>query len=478
MFLFLQWTEIGCLLNFVAHEIASQNLPDDPALLQKVLQYLSKEHIENETARQHSDREYAWLELLAADCINTISFSELLSMAETAKCYRVMEHLLEKQKSFDQVLQCYLLDPHRHDEIWSYIQVHANTPERKIYQQCLANIVRLLSIDADRMTGVVIDYFLPQVDQVMRHLETHEKTYFAFIQRLLRHSVTIHVDDCERFLDLMCQYQPENVAKFLRNNENYRLENALGIVKPYELFDCLIYLYEKQGDFDAAFNLSMDLLREAPESTAEMRALELSALCSRASDQLADSDRETLWFALIKTILSRHDLTSITRSILHAASDHVDLNNLVQLVLNSGTKTGNFGDIKHLIVGMLANSKYEILLLQTTARILGRDLHGILAKEKLAASRGLSVKSIKCIVCRLRLCNQQQVLVFGLCGHGLHRNCLTDQPNQCPRCGNELMESEPLQLAQPTDAIFNSNYTESEQMTATLQLEAPPRLIG
>lgn len=367
-------------------------MPDDSALLQKVLQYLGKDHIENETARQHSDREYAWLELLEADCINTISFSELLSMAENAKCYRVMENLLERQKTFDQILQCYLRDSHRHEEIWSYIQAHASTPARKIYQQCQANIVQLLSIDADKMTGIVIDHFLPQVDQLLRHLETHDKTYFAFIQRLLRHSVAIHTDDCERFLDLMCQYQPENVAKFLRNNDNYRLENALGIVKAYELFDCSIYLYEKQGDFDAAFNLSLDLLKEAPESTAEMRALELSALCSRASQQLGDSDREALWFGLIKTILSRNDLTSITRSILHAASDHVDLNNLVQLVLNSGTKTGNFGDIKHLIVGMLANSKYEILLLQTTAKILGRDLHGILAKEKRAANRGLSVK--------------------------------------------------------------------------------------
>lgn len=464
----------------MAHEIASQQLPDDTALLQKVLQYLSKEHIDNETARQHSDREYAWLELLEADCINTISFSELLNMAEKAKCYRVMEYLLEKQKSYDQILQCYLLDSHRHEEIWSYIQVHANTPGRKIYQQCQANIVQLLSIDPDKMTGIVIDCFLPQVDQLLRHLESHEKTYFAFIQRLLRHSVAVHVDDCERFLDLMCQYQPENVAKFLRNNDNYRLENALGIVKTYELFDCLIYLYEKQGDFDAAFNLSLDLLQEAPESTAEMRAMELSALCSRASQQLGESDRETLWFALIKAILSRNDLTSITRSILHAASDHVDLNKLVQLVLNSGTKTGNFGDIKHLIVGMLANSKYEILLLQTTARILGRDLHGILAKEKRAASRGLSVKSIKCIVCRLRLCNQQEVLVFGLCGHGLHRNCSdqTERLEQCPRCGNELKESEPIELAKPTDTIFSGDYQESQRMTGTLQLEAPPRIIG
>lgn len=465
-------------MNFVAHQIAAQNLPDDTSLLQKVLDYLKREYIDNETARQHSDREYAWLELLEADCIRTISFDKLIDMAEKAKCYRVVEHLLEKRECFDEILQCYLPDSHRHEEIWSYIQMHANTVERKIYPQCLTHLERLLSINADKMTNIVIEYFLPNVDQFLHQLRQHEKNYFAFVQRLLRHSVSISADDCERFLDLMCQFQPGNVVEFLRNNDNYRLEKALAIIKGYELFDSLIYLYEKQGDFDSAFNLSLELLREARGSMAEMRALELSGLCSRASQQLPDGERETLWFALIKTVLSRSDLTPITRSILHAASDHVDLNNLVQLVLNSGTKTGNFGDIKHLIVGMLANAKYEILLLQTTARVLGRDLHGIFAREKRAASRALSVKSVKCVMCRLRLCNQQEVLIFGLCGHGSHRHCLNDQIDQCPRCGNELRESESLKLAQPNDMLFKSDYPETERTADVLQLEAPPRILG
>lgn len=438
------------------------------------------EHIENESARQHSDREQAWLALLEADRINISNLSDQLKVAYQAKCYRVVEHLLEKQQSYDQILACYLQDQHRHPQIWNYIEQHANRSERKILQQCCDNFPILLNIDSEKITQFILEFFPRSIDQFVKMLENDENNLYKFVGLLLKNNISISSHYCEVYLNLLCQRNPKNVEGFLRTNESLRLENAIEIVQNYELYDCLIYLHERQGDFDAAFNLSLDLLKEAPESTAEVRALELSALCSRASQVLSAADREKLWFSLIKTILSRSDLTLVTKSILHAAGGHVNLTNLVQLVLNSGTKTGNLGDIKHLLIGMLANSKYEIVLQQTTSRILGQDLHRMLAREKEIANRGLSIKSIKCIVCRLRLYNQQEALVFGLCGHAAHRSCISDiysaddKKLQCPRCDNEIHEIKPIELAKPNDSFFKNNANDS----LTLHVEAPPRSIG
>lgn len=477
-----QWTEIGCLLNFVAHEIAANNLPDDSMLLQKVLDYVRMEHIENESGRQHSDREQAWLALLEADRINTISLSDQIAIARQSKCYRVVEHLLEKQKSFDQILDCYLLDPYRHNEIWNYLQVHANRSERKIFHQCYDHFVELLNINSEKMTQFIIEYFPRNVGQIIKLLENDEANIYAFISVLLKHGVSITSNDCELYLDLLCRYDAKSVDGFLRTNENYRLETAIEILKKYELNDSLIYLYERQGDIDAAFNLSLEMLKQTPDGMAHGRALELSAFCSRSLYVLSNTEREKLWFTLIKTVLSRNDLNSITKSILHAASGHVDLTNLVQLVLNSSSETGNLGDIKHLLVGMLANSKYEILLQQTTARILGHDLHRMLAKEKKLANRGLSIKSIKCILCRSKLYNQHESLVFGLCGHAAHQSCVQEMHSEsnkklhCPRCDIEIIENKPVELAQPNDCFFENNANDS--CSLTLQLEAPPRSIG
>lgn len=441
------------------------------------------ENIENESARQHSDREQAWLTLLEADRINTMNLSEHLSVARQAKCYRVAECLLEKQKSFDKILECYLIDDRRHSEIWNYLQLHANRSERKIFQQCYDHFNELLEIDSDKITQFMIEYFPRNVNQLIRLLEKNEKHLYQFMRILLKNGISICSEDCELYLKLLCQYDVKNVDGFLRTNDYYRIEKAIEIIKNVEMYDCLIYLYERQGDFDAAFNLSLELLKEAPESTAEMRALELSGLCSRASNVLSSVDREKIWFQFIQTILSRNDMNLITRSILHAASSHVDLTNLVQLVLNSGTKTGNFGDIKHLIIGMLANSKYEILLQQTTARIQGTDLHRMLAKEKRIVHRGLSIKSIKCIACRSQLYHHKEALVFGSCGHAICITCITNNDDDndankkkhCPRCDTEINETKSIELSKPNDCFFENNT--NDNFSFTLQLDAPPRFI-
>lgn len=475
-----QWTEIGSLLNFVAHEIAANNLPDDSVLLQKVLNYVQMEHIENESARQHSDREQAWLALLENDRINTLSLSDQLAIARQSKCYRVVEHLLEKQKSFDQILVCYLLDSHRHNEIWSYLQSHANRPERKIFQQCCAHFIQLLQINNEKMTQFIVEYYPRKVGQLTKLLENDEENLYAFITVLLKHGISISSSDCELYLGLLCKYNGAGVDEFLRNNDNYRLETAIEILQKYELNDCLVYLFERQGDIDAAFNLSLDMLNRtsADGRTAENRALELCGLCSRSLNILSNADRERLWFALIKTVLSRTDLNAITKNILHAAGAHVDLTKLVQNVMELSSELGHLGDIKDLLAGMLANSKHEIQLAQIVGRILGHDLHRMLKKEKAAANRGLSIKSIKCILCRSKLFNHYESLAFG-CGHVAHYNCVREmfqEPEKkmhCPRCNNEINEQYPI--AKPNaDFFFENNANDS----CSLQLEAPPRSIG
>lgn len=169
---------------------------------------------------------------------------------------------------------------------------------------------------------------------------------------------------------------------------------------------------------------------------------------------------------------------------------------LVQLVLTSGTKTGNFGDIKHVLIGMLSNSAYETVLLETTSRILGKDLHTVLAKERRFARKGLCVKSVKCTVCRLKLygAGKDSVLVFGNCGHALHKECasrfctvsvdsplLEAQSNttevklRCPRCDQVITEKEPVKTVEcrVDFGLVEQRRTEDPEV---LKVSAPPRI--
>lgn len=466
-------------MNFIGHEIAASNLPDDTNLLQRVLNYVKMENIDNESGRQHSDREQTWLALLTADRINTMTVSQHLSVARRAKCSRVIEFLLIQQKAYDQILDCYLSDERRHNEIWMYLEQNGSRSERKIFEQCTKRFEQLLNIDSNKITLFMIEYFPKEVDQLIRLLDDSASLQYAFIRDLLKYSIRISADDCELYLKLLCQYDVDAIAEFLRTNKDYHIERAIETVTKFKLDDHLIYLYERKGDFDAAFKLSLELLKQAENVEAEKRAIDLSALCSRASHVLSNTDCEKFWFELIRTILTRTDMNTATKSVLHASSNHCDLTNLVQLVLNSGTTTGNFGDIKHLIVSMLANSKYEILLQETTSKILGNDLHRMFTREKRLSNRGLSIKSVKCMVCRSSLYHQEVALVFGACGHACHRDCVPSfddsNPWKCPRCDTEASDSVPVELSKPNDFLFKA--PPNDTYNFALQLEAPTRYI-
>lgn len=482
-----QWSQIGCLLNFVAHQIATRCLPEEHALLNKVIQYLAMESIENETSREHADREQSWLELLTTNCLTNMTNTELFQLASRAKCYRVSEYLLLKLKKYNTILDCYILDKYRHDELFIYILKNIEDDQRKIFEQISSNFDKLLLINCDKLTKIICDFYPDKIQNFINSLKisNEKRLLYMFLNNLIRKQqlITLETENYEIYLDTLCIYNPENVLEFLQSNDNYGLDNSLEIVRKYELNSASIYIYERKGDYKTAFNISLELLKEAPESTSEMCAIQVSSLCSRASECLVENDRENLWFQLLKVVLLRTDLSLMTKNILYSASKYVDLTKLIQLVLTSGTHSGNFGDIKHLLLGMLSNSEYETLLLQTTSHILGNDLHKLLVHEKNIAKKGLFVRSIKCIICRLKLINNDNnnVVIFGVCGHALHKECaikiqVNNKLVQCPRCGVKMNEDETICLADPSQNIVDNNLLSNGDTSLNLQVTAPPRI--
>ncbi|XP_001659262.2 vacuolar protein sorting-associated protein 8 homolog [Aedes aegypti] len=490
------WSQIGCLLNFIAQQIASRQLPENELLLERVITYLTRQSDEiaigRMTRREHSEQEQTWLELLRSNCLSHIPNEDLLEISRHGRCYRVTEYILEQLGRYEEIFDCYLLDEFRHAELFNYISQYSEDERRQVLPLFVKNFKTILDISCEQTTRVATDQFMRHLNHILQLLHDCPEKLFQFLRQLTKQGVQLETRDCEKYLELLCQYQPEEVIEFLKSNDSYRLDFAVKTIKGHGMNTALIYLYEKQGDYQSAYAVAVEALKDAPESTAEMCALQVSGLCSRASTVLSEAERQELWFSLLKIVLSRADLTQITKNILHSASEFVDLAKLVQLVLTSGTKTGNFGDIKHVLIGMLSNSAYETVLLETTSRILGRDLHAILARERRFARRGLCVKTIKCTICRCKLYNgaKEAIVVFGNCGHALHKDCAsryctvgTDSPStediksltkmRCPRCDVVISERESVSTSECRVELGPVNMPSE---SSTLKLSAPPRI--
>lgn len=481
--LVLQWAEIGCLLNFIAQQISTQCLPRDKQLLERVLSYLAQESIANESTRQHSERESAWHELLTSNCLADISSDEeQLKLAQRARCYYVVEYLLEKLQRYDNMLDCLIHNPTRHETMFAYMERHVNNSERRIYAQLREHLGELLEINATETTRIIALHYPGKISELVELLHGKKPLLFRLLQCLNERHCELQPIQMELLLELYCNLeQPDEVLEFLKNSAGYRLNKAVDIVERHQLKRAVIYLYEQQECYAKAFDLSMELLRAADVNAAEKEAKEIAELLARAAPTLPEKELERCWFTLLQYILPQQELQSITKSMLHEASQHIDLHNLVQLIMNTHNVSSSFGDIKDLLMSMLISSRQETEALRLAADKLCQNLHTEFAEQRHLARRGLWVTSMRCLICRQRLYDQTPVLVLGPCGHAFHERCWSETTalQKCPRC-EEPLPFEPddaqqlsiVRLPCPSQHLLKSSNT---MELGSLQLKAPPR---
>lgn len=454
------WSQIGALMGFIAGQLMTGLLPPDPVFVDKVHQFVRREASEGESLREHVERENAWLDLLTGGYLDELPAHELVREAKQAGCYRVLEYLYEKNKNYDEILDCYLLDKTRHAEMFSYLQRFAEDREREIFNQIATNLIQLLEIDGKRVSRVVVECFGDRIKSLIGVLDRQSVELFRFMEELtVGQGLVLEPENCELFIELLCKYgREEAVEEFLRNPVNrFRLEVGLEMVERYGRVEAAVVLYEKRGDFKTAFMKSLEVMVKEKSNgecwtvdMAEQQALKVASLCARATENVGDDgERVELWTMFLEVVLVRADLVGVKKQVLHMASGHMDLTKLVQLVLKSSTggreetEGGNFGDIRHLLMGMLANSRYEMMLLETTGRVLGTDLHGQFVRERNLARHGLAIRTVVCVECGhdfKGIGEGEKVLVFEGCGHAVHEKC---QPRgvdeeegycKCPRC--------------------------------------------
>lgn len=141
-------------------------------------------------------------------------------------------------------------------------------------------------------------------------------------------------------------------------------------------------------------------------------------------------------------------------------------------------KSGKFGEVKELIMGMLETYNYELTLLETTKKILGRDLHGQYKRQKQFLTRGFKPATSKCGLCSRSTNNDpssvsvtasqpgQHEIFFFRCGHIYHQICME---------GSIGFEEEPVcVLCNKSNAIRTFGYRRSNSRGGTTNERADP----
>ncbi|XP_030829831.1 vacuolar protein sorting-associated protein 8 homolog [Strongylocentrotus purpuratus] len=470
--------QVGCLFTFLARQMAKHEntIYVNRMLFEQVLEFLSNPSGET----RHEEREQALLELLNAGDLLQVDHERLLQLAEGAKFYRVCEVLYERRREFDKILLCYLRDSSRKSSVFSYIhqvmiESYYTEPEKDAVQkQAIKHLQDLVAIDSKETAQLVLKVFAHSLSDVVIQLQNQPQLQYEFLEGVFDGRDTGSAlygreeaqPDCvlhEKFLDLMCTFSPKKVLNFVMMSENYRLEEALHIVRKHKMSEPTAFLLEKSGDIQGAFGILMENLQTKVKglsdavkgqdgnqndgmditlclSNVQVVLMVLVQLCQRNSPKLDEEGRETLWFPLLDLMMTTQrrlkpsfnetqfeSFKEVTRHVLNSMMGHLSLPRILQKIMQDPTySTGRFGEIRELIVGMLDTYTYESTLLKTANRLLDRDLYGSVKNLTMAANRGLMPRRECCMMCGKNYAHSTEsdnILIFS-CGHTYHTTCL------------------------------------------------------
>uniref|UniRef100_A0A8C9MQE5 Vacuolar protein sorting-associated protein 8 homolog n=1 Tax=Serinus canaria TaxID=9135 RepID=A0A8C9MQE5_SERCA len=428
-------SQVGCLFTFLARQLAKPNntLFVNRTLFDQVLEFLCSPDDDS----RHSERQQVLLELLQAGGIVQFEESRLIQMAEKAEFYQICEFMYERQLRYDKIIGCYLRDPLRKEEVFNYIH----------------NILSMPGYSAEEKQLV----WQKALDHI--EVEFDFSLLCLFYSREGINQDLLHLPPCitEQFIELLCQYSPDQVLETLKVLEYCRLEETIQITQKHQLHEASSYLLEKKGDIHGAFLVMLERLQSkllvlTQDDETEPSLLEniedtlmkTIALCQRNSHSLDQQQREALWFPLLEAMMSPQKssgsslcphseceyfaLKSLTMQVLNNMAAFIALPSILQRILQDPVYgKGKLGEIQGLVLGMLDTFNYEQTLLETTTSLLNHDLHWSLCNLRASVTRGLTPKQDYCCICLQQYKRRQEtageIIVFS-CGHLYHSLCL------------------------------------------------------
>uniref|UniRef100_A0A5F8G9M9 VPS8 subunit of CORVET complex n=1 Tax=Monodelphis domestica TaxID=13616 RepID=A0A5F8G9M9_MONDO len=460
-------SQVGCLFTFLARQLAK---PDNTlfvnrTLFDQVLEFLCSPDDDS----RHSERQQVLLELLQAGGIVQFEESRLIRMAERAEFYQICEFMYEREHQYDKIIDCYLRDPLRKEDVFNYIHnilsIPGHSPEEKqsVWQKAMEHIEGcwpLHSAGSAPASGCWVTFrFFHRISEPPAGQRGEPVALLFFREGVSMTQESPQVAPCitEQFIELLCQYSPHEVIDTLQVLESYRLEETIQITQKYQLLEVCAYLLEKKGDVHGAFLIMLQRLqsklqeftkenaKEEPSlKDVEVILVETIALCQRNSHSLNQQQREALWFPLLEAMMApqklsgssaphRHaeSLKSLTMQVLNSMAAFIALPSILQRILQDPVYgRGQLGEIQGLILGMLDTFSYEQTLLETTTSLLNHDLHWSLCNLRASVTRGLNPKQDYCCICLQQYKRRQEVaddiIVFS-CGHLYHSLCLLNK---------------------------------------------------
>ncbi|KAK6630795.1 hypothetical protein RUM44_002964 [Polyplax serrata] len=486
--------EIGGLYIFLARQLSrpGSGLQVDKDLFGKIFEYLTTPDLEHQEERQQ-----ALLDILRTDGLQEYSKETILELATEAKL--VCEAIHEQNGEWDQVFLCYLQDSIRRPQVFSFLRnillLYKNTKDAEpILNKVCSKIEDLMNLDIESTSTIVATYAIDRLPELLDNLK-NDKHKLALLQSLLyrRTKEPICENDSaplvqffNKFIRLVLVSEPKSAVYELKtHSELYNVEDVMKIARECNHREAEAFLLEKNSNFKEAFEVLnkklTDMLNSAinhSQSELEDLVKELIGIIQRSHSSYTEPERHKLWISLLDVLIASEnsvkpkEKTRLIGMVLGGTMGHANPSAILEHLLHGTNSVATFGEIRHLLTGMLENTWFEEQLVKTTQKLVCSDLYSQLVYSLNGAKRGIRLSASVCSACNKSLSNGSVLVLF--CGHPLHKTCFTE--HQCPICATIAVDK----MASTSSEVIRLDKTSASSKNIlksqyfNLKVTAPP----
>lgn len=381
--------DIGHMFEFIAYYVACERANVSKSVLSQILEYLTSQNnfppsvsTHHITSKRREKQVLALLEVVPETDWNA---SYVLGLCEKVQFYQVCGLIHTIRHEYLAALDSYMKDVDEPIHAFSFINktlLQLSDKEHAMFQSAvISRIPELVDLSREGTFFLVIDHFSKEGLHILSELRSHPRSLFLYLKtvievhlsgtlnfsylrrddfvdssdgirlkdqskgleayldkisdfpKFLRNDPVEVTDDMiELYLELLCQYEPDSVLKFLETFDSYRVEHCLRLCQEYGIIDAAAFLLERVGDVGSALLLTLsgldskflkldtavgsvvsDVALSSAAGTEHLRTVSnmkevneirniLNAcigLCQRNTPRLNPEESETLWFRLL-----------------------------------------------------------------------------------------------------------------------------------------------------------------------------------
>lgn len=198
-------------------------------------------------------------------------FPALVPLFQKARFYRVLKHMYKSEKQYNKLLETFFEDPEDRELIFNCLAECLRSRSgltkrqtKEVYDVIETHADELVNINPTR-AAETIDLYAPSLHEtLLDSIEDDPEVQYVYLHTLLDPSAKeanvsnseFRVDFTERYVQLMCRFDPSNVAQYVESvqTSDLRLDEVLPYMEESGVVDAAVILMSRDGQIREAMD--------------------------------------------------------------------------------------------------------------------------------------------------------------------------------------------------------------------------------